>query len=284
MPPRAHDMAREYRVLAAVNPVFPLAPRPLLLCEDTSVIGSVFYLMERRHGVILRAHEPSEFETQRTLRRQTSEVMINTFADLHNVHIADNDFAGLGKPAGFVERQVKGWRDRWHGSRTTELPEMDAIAGWLSDRLPPEPPRPTLVHGDFKLDNVMLDANDFGRIVGVFDWEMSTVGDPLVDLGIFLCYWIHTVPVSQTDALKSVTQNPGWFTRAEILDRYGARTGFDLTQIGFYEVFAVFKLAVVLQQIFYRYHHGQTDDPRFAALDEKVALLARIAVSLIEKY
>jgi len=284
VPPKAHDMAREYRILAAVNPVFNLAPKPLLLCEDTSVIGSIFYLMERRHGIILRVAEPPEFEAQPILRRRTSEAMIDTLADLHNVDITESGLTGVGKPAGFVERQLKGWRERWHGSQTTELPEMDMLAAWLSDRLPADPIRPTLVHGDFKLDNVMLDASDFGRMVAVFDWEMSTVGDPLVDLGILLCYWLHTVPVSQGDAAVSMTQRPGWFTRKEIVDRYAARTGFDLNGLYFYEVFAVFKLAVVLQQIFYRYHHGQTDDARFATLDERVKLLARIAVSLVEKY
>jgi aminoglycoside phosphotransferase (APT) family kinase protein len=281
--PKAHDMAREYRILAAVNPVFALAPKPLLLCEDTSVIGSIFYLMERRRGIILRVAEPPEFEAQPQLRRRTSEAMIDTLADMHNVNIVDAGLTGLGKPAGFVERQVEGWRDRWRGSQTTELPEMDMLSRWLSDRLPPDPPRPTLVHGDFKLDNVMLDANDFGRMVAVFDWEMSTIGDPLIDLGILLCYWLHTVPVSQGDAQLSMTQKPGWFTREEIVERYAARTGFDLSRLGFYEVFAVFKLAVVLQQIFYRYHKGQTDDARFATLDQRVKMLEQIAVSLVEK-
>ena len=151
---------------------------------------------------------------------------------------------------------------------------------WLVDRLPPDPSRPTLLHGDFKLDNVMLDALDVGRLVAVFDWEMSAVGDPLVDLGILLAYWIHAVPASQQDALTSITRRAGWFTREELLERYAARTGNDLTKIEFYEVFAVFKLAVVLQQIFYRYHRGQTDDARFARLDERVTWLQRIATAL----
>src|SRR5207248_1972560 len=150
-------------------------------------------------------------------------------------------------------------------------------------RLPPEPSRPTLVHGDFKLDNVMLDAGDTGRVVAVFDWEMSAVGDPLVDLGILLCYWVHVAAAAQRDAVASVTHGAGWFTREEIAGRYAARAGFDLTLINFYEVFAVFKLAVVLQQIFYRYHRGQTDDPRFARLDERVTWLQRIATALAER-
>ena len=283
VPPKAHDMAREYRILEAVHPVFPLAPRPFVLCEDTNIMGATFYLMERRRGLVVRHDEPPELADRPAERRRVSESMIAALADLHAVDITAHGLASLGKPAGFVERQVRGWSERWKGSQTSELPEMDALAAWLAERLPPDTPRPTLVHGDFKLDNVMLDARDIGRLVGVFDWEMSAVGDPLVDLGILLCYWVHAATLSQPDAVTSVTHRPGWFTRAEVIERYGARTKLDLTNITFYEVFAVFKLAVVLQQIFYRYHRGQTDDPRFAALDQRVTWLARIAVTLAEK-
>lgn len=285
VPPKAHDMAREYRILEAVHPVYPLAPRPFVLCEDASVMGSTFYLMERRRGLVVRSEEPKELAHRPPERRRASVALVDALADLHAVDIAAHGLAALGKPAGFVLRQVRGWSDRWHGSQTTELPEMDALAAWLIERLPPDSSRPTLVHGDFKLDNVMLDAQDVGRIVGVFDWEMSAVGDPLVDLGIFLCYWTHTATAAAAsrDTIATVTHNDGYFTRAEILERYGARTGFDLTNITFYEVFAVFKLAVVLQQIYYRFYHGQTDDPRFAALDARVAWLARIGATLVEK-
>jgi len=282
VPPKAHDMARECRILAALHPVFPLAPRPYVLCEDASVIGSTFYLMERRHGLVVRDDEPPELADQPGARRKVSEAMVAALADLHSVDINAHGLAALGKPAGFVERQVRGWRDRWLKSQTSEQPEMDQLAQWLVDRLPPDASRPTLLHGDFKLDNVMLDAVDVGRLVAVFDWEMSAVGDPLVDLGILLAYWIHTVPASQRDSLTSVTSRPGWFTRPEMLEHYAARTGSDLTGIEFYEVFAVFKLAVVLQQIFYRYHRGQTDDARFATLDTRVTWLARIATTLAE--
>ena len=283
VPPKAHDMARECRILAAVHPVFPLAPQPYVLCEDASVIGSTFYLMERRHGLVVRSDEPPELATQPEARRRVSEAMVDALADLHTVDINGHGLAELGKPAGFVERQVRGWSERWKRSQTSEQPGMDLLAAWLADRLPPDAARPTLLHGDFKLDNVMLDALDVGRLVAVFDWEMSAVGDPLVDLGILLAYWIHTVPASQGDALTSVTRRPGWFTREEMLERYAARTGSDLTKIEFYEVFAVFKLAVVLQQIFYRFHRGQTDDARFARLDERVKWLGRIATALAER-
>jgi len=239
--------------------------------------------MERRRGVVIRYEEPPELVDQPAERRRVSTAIVDVLADLHIVDIGAHGLTALGKPAGFVERQVRGWQQRWEGSKTSEQPEMDLLAQWLVDRLPPDPVRPTLLHGDFKLDNVMLDANDLGRLVAVFDWEMSAVGDPLVDLGILLAYWVHTIPVSQRDALTSVTSRPGWFTREEMLERYAARTSSDLTNIEFYEVFAVFKLAVVLQQIFYRYHRGQTDDARFATLDQRVAWLARIATALAGK-
>lgn len=281
VPPKAHDMAREYRILEAVHPIFSLAPRPFVLCEDASVIGSTFYIMERRRGLVVRYDEPPELADRPDARRRVSQALVDALATLHEVDIKAHGLSALGKPAGFVERQVRGWGERWQGSQTSELPEMDTLAAWLAERLPPDAPRPTLVHGDFKLDNVMLDASDVGRVVAVFDWEMTAVGDPLIDLGILLCYWVHASTVSQRDSLTSVTHCEGWFTRADILERYGARTGFDLTNITFYEVFAVFKLAVVLQQIFYRYHRGQTDDPRFAELDKRVAWLAGIGASLV---
>ncbi|HEV7843830.1 MAG TPA: phosphotransferase family protein [Pyrinomonadaceae bacterium] len=282
VPPKAHDMAREYRILEAVHPVYPLAPRPFVLCEDASVTGSTFYVMERRRGLIVRSEEPPGLLDRPEERRRASVALVDALAGLHAVDIEAHGLAALGKPVGFVARQVRGWNERWHGSQTTELPEMDSLAAWLIERLPVEAQRPTLVHGDFKLDNVMLDALDVGRVVGVFDWEMAAVGDPLVDVGILLGYWVHTSTAAQRDTVASVTHRKGWYTRAEILGRYGERTGFELTKIAFYEVFAVFKLAVVLQQIFYRYYRGQTDDPRFAALDERVTWLARIATALAE--
>ena len=278
VPPRAHDMARECRVLAAVHPVFPLAPRPYLLCEDTSIIGSVFYVMERRRGVIIRTKEPAGFDPP--MRARVSGAVIDTLADLHRVDVEAHGLTSLGKPAGFVARQVHGWTERWHGSQTSDVPEMDQLAAWLAARVPADPTKPALVHGDYKLDNVMLDASDYGRIAGVFDWEMSAIGDPLVDLGILLTYWVHVAAMGSEDAVSTVTTLPGWFGRAEILERYQQRSRRSLGEISFYEVFAVFKLVVVVQQIFARYHRGQTDDPRFASLDQRVTMLARKAVEL----
>jgi aminoglycoside phosphotransferase (APT) family kinase protein len=281
VPPTAHDMAREFRWLSAMHRVFPLAPRPYLLCEDTAVIGSVFYAMERRRGLVVRAEEPPELASAGA-RRRVSEAMIDTLADLHAIDVAANGLSTLGKPAGFVERQVRGWSERWMRSQTAPLGEMDALSQWLREHLPPDPATPSVVHGDFKLDNVMLDAADVGRIVAVFDWEMSALGDPLVDLGILLTYWSPTAPPEQRDALTSVTDRPGYLTRDALVERYASRSGRNVGGVRYYEIFAVFKIAVVIQQIYYRYVHGQTADARFASFGARVEYLARHAASLAE--
>ena len=279
VPPTAHDMAREFRWISAMHGVFPLAPRPYLLCDDLDIIGSVFYAMERRRGLVVRADEPPALANL-AARRRVSEALIDTLADLHAIDVDAQGLGALGKPVGFVERQVRGWSERWHRSRTTPLPEMDALAEWLREHLPADPAAPSVVHGDFKLDNVMLDADDVGRLVAVFDWEMSALGDPLVDIGILLAYWGPTAPPEQRDALTTVTDRPGYLTPQEMVERYAARSGRDVSRIRYYEIFAVFKIAVVIQQIYYRYVQGQTTDRRFATFDARVAYLARHAAGL----
>ena len=277
---KAHDMAREYRWLAALHPVFPLAPRPYLLCEDPAVVGAVFYVMERRRGIVVRGEEPMSLANHPETRRRVSEALVDTLSDLHAVDVSRSPIADLGKPTGFVGRQVTGWIERWLGSKTTEIAEMDDVASWLRERIPADPEEPSIVHGDFKLDNVLLDPLDLGNIVAVFDWEMSALGDPLVDLGIFLAYWSPTAPPQQPDALTTVSNRPGYLSREEVIERYAVRSGRDVGAIRFYEVFALFKIAVVIQQIFYRYVRGQTDDPRFANFGGRVMYLAQQAASV----
>ena len=277
--PTAHDMAREYRWLAAIHPVFPLAPRVHALCEDPAIVGSVFYVMERRRGLVVRDQEPSPISKQPEVRRRVSVALIDALAGLHAIDIADAGLSHLGKPQGFVERQVRGWTDRWNRSKTSDVPEMDDVARWLVASLPPDPARPAIVHGDFKLDNLMLDAADPSRLVAVLDWEMAALGDPLVDLGILLAYWVATAPPGQQDALTTVTTLPGWLRPDELVERYAARSGRDLSRLKFYEVFALFKIAVVIQQIYHRFAIGQTDDPRFARFGDRVLTLAREAAA-----
>ncbi|MFN7931327.1 MAG: phosphotransferase family protein [Blastocatellia bacterium] len=273
--PTAHDMPREYRMLAAINPVFPLAPKPFLLCEDTSIIGVPFYLMERRRGIVVRRDVPPEIGADLALRRRVSESLVDTLADLHAVDIEKNNLSHLGKPAGFVARQVKGWSDRWARAKTNDVPEMELLVQWLQQQLPPDPVRPTLLHNDYKLDNVILDARDPAKLVAILDWEMCALGDPLVDLGLLLCYWSQKGDSeARREAISGVTVLPGWISRAEIVERYAERTGADVSNIVFYEVLALFKLTVVIQQIYYRFHVGQTNDERFVEFGKRVAGMA----------
>ncbi len=278
--PRAHDMAREYHVLGAVHPLFPQAPRVFLLCGDAAVIGAVFFVMERRRGLVLRREIPAPYAGDPDFGRRVSEAFVDCLAALHAV---DAGQAMLGKPAGFLARQVAGWAERWQHAQTETLPQMDQLIAWLTRRLPESPP-PTLVHNDYKLDNLMLDLADPGRVEAVLDWEMATVGDPLVDLGCVMCYWPEAGdPAVRRDALSSITTLPGWFTRAQIVARYQRLTGRDVSGLAYYEVFGIFKIAVVLQQIYFRYLRGQTRDERFQTFGERVRGLAEVAAAVAEK-
>ncbi|MGH9874686.1 MAG: phosphotransferase family protein [Pyrinomonadaceae bacterium] len=285
--PTAHDMPREYKLLSVINPHFPLAPKPVLLCEDSSVIGVPFYLMERRRGLIVRFKVPVEIGQDLALRRRLSESVVDTLVALHAVDIQSTGIVQIGKPAGFVGRQVRGWAERWQRSKTGELAEMDQVIDWLVNRIPEDDDvSATIVHNDFKLDNIMLDADDPARVVAVLDWEMCTVGDPLVDVGLFLSYSTMKGTSGAADrnsSLRAVTNGPGWLTREEIIERYEARTGRDLSRIVFYETFARFKVAVVIQQIYFRYVQGQTHDERFRNFDGLVRELSQEALTLAEQ-
>jgi aminoglycoside phosphotransferase (APT) family kinase protein len=278
--PTAHDMPREFKLLSVVHPHFPLAPKPILLCEDPSVIGVPFFLMERRRGFIVRGDVPQEIGENLAARRSLSEAAVDTLVALHAVDIYATDVKSIGKPGGFVTRQVRGWADRWRRSQTGKLTEMDEVIAWLDARIPAAAAdSATIVHNDFKLDNLMLDAKDPSRVVAVLDWEMCTVGDPLIDVGLFLAYWTMT---GQSSSLRAITNGPGWSTRAQIIERYASMTRRDLTQIVFYETFARFKIAVVIQQIYFRFAQGQTKDERFRHLDQLVLKLIREALELAQ--
>ncbi len=280
--PKAHDMAREFRVLHAVHPLFPPAPAVYLVCEDPAVVGAVFFLMERRRGVILRDTLPPELAAQPDYQRRTSEAFVDCMVQLHAIDVTATGLIALGKPEGFLERQVRGWTERWERAKTEELPAMDRVIRYLAGTLPPSG-RPTLVHNDYKLDNVMLDIPN-NRVGAVLDWEMTTVGDPLCDLGLTLCYWASaSEPDMRAVGIPGITAAPGWFTRDEFVNRYAQKTGRDLSALGWHEVLGVFKLAVILQQIYYRYHRGQTKDERFKNFDQRVRRLVSTAAELMEK-
>jgi aminoglycoside phosphotransferase (APT) family kinase protein len=281
--PKAHDMAREYAVLRAVHPHFPPAPRPLLLCEDAGVVGAVFFLMERRHGVIIRTEVPPELARLPDFPERASGAFVDCLATLHRVDIERHGLAAIGKPEGFLERQVHGWADRWNRAKTEEMPAMDRVIEWL-DRAMPASPAPTLVHNDFKLDNLMLDPADPGRITAVLDWEMTTVGDPLADLGLTLCYWSPPDGSGVSEGpVAAVTASPGWYTRERLIDEYARQTGRDVSRIGYHEILGIFKLAVIVQQIYFRWHRGQTRDDRFSRFNLRVRSLVEAAAQRIER-
>jgi aminoglycoside phosphotransferase (APT) family kinase protein len=283
VPPKAHDMARECRILAAVHPHFKQAPRPALVCEDPNIIGAVFFVMERRKGLILRSGIPEGVQCQPTYAARISEAFLDCLAQLHSVDIGSEELSKLGKPEGFVERQVKGWAERWSRARTEETPEMDRVIAWLAENIPVST-HATLVHNDYKLDNVMLPLDSIDRVEAVLDWEMATIGDPMIDVGLTLCYWTHAAsPEISGGGVPAFTAQPGWHSRDQFLDAYSRRTGRDLHGVKFHEILGVFKLAVILQQIYFRFWRGQTQDQRFANFHLRVRALTRKAVDLLDQ-
>ena len=286
---KAHDMAREFHLLEMVHRYFPPAPAVFLLCEDRAVLGAVFFLMERRHGIILRDEVPSGPAGTPNSPQAISEAFVDCLARLHAIDVVATGLVALGKPEGFLPRQVQGWGERWHRAIDDDMPsttraKMERVIQWLADRIPVSP-APTLVHNDYKLDNVMLGMEPPSSIAAVLDWEMATIGDPLADVGLALCYWTWAAQAAlpRAQAVPSLTSQPGWYTRSQFLQRYAERTGRDLSQIAYYEVLGIFKLAVILQQIYCRFRRGQTSDPRFRNFDEEVHALIEVALTLTGK-
>jgi aminoglycoside phosphotransferase (APT) family kinase protein len=277
----AHDMGREYHVLKKLHAAYP-APQPLLHCTDESILGAPFYVMERVHGIILRKDLPPGLELGAEAARRLSESFIDNLAALHQLDYAALGLADLGKPQGYLERQVKGWIERYYGSKTHELPEVETISSWLRERMPSQSGA-SLIHNDYKYDNMVLDSSDITRIVAVLDWEMCTLGDPLTDLGTALAYWVQADdPSDVRPARWGPTAVKGSLTRTQLLDRYQNKTGRDVSNIVFYYVFALFKTAVIIQQIYYRYHHGLTKDVRFASMSDVTKMLLHAAMRGME--
>jgi aminoglycoside phosphotransferase (APT) family kinase protein len=278
----AHDMGREYRVLSGLCTVFPAAPRPRLFCADESILGAPFYVVERRRGIVLRKELPPGVTLDPPTARRLSTALIDTLALLHALDYRAAGLGELGKPEGYVARQVAGWSKRYAAARTDDVPELERVARWLSDHLPPEAGA-AVIHNDYKYDNLLLDPADPTRIVAVLDWEMATVGDPLMDLGTTLGYWVEAgdpEPLRRT--AFGPTALPGSLTRRELVERYQERTGRAAPGVLFYYCFGLFKIAVIVQQIYARYVRGHTRDARFAALHEVVAVLGRQAERALE--
>ncbi|WP_020666628.1 phosphotransferase family protein [Amycolatopsis nigrescens] len=257
----AHDMRREYRVQRALRPVFPYVPTVRAFCEDPSLLGADFYVMDRLHGTILRGDLPSGMTLTPEQASTLCTGLIDRLVELHQVDVAAVGLADLGKGAGYVERQVRGWSDRFRRARTPNVPEFTEVIDWLTANQPEEV-RICLIHNDFRLDNVLLD--DRLEIAGILDWEMATLGDPLMELGSTLSYWVQA---DDDDVMRSSrrqpTHLPGMLTRAEVVEYYAARSGIPVRNWTFYEVYGLFRLAAVLQQIYLRFHNGDTHNPAF---------------------
>ncbi|MGV2620578.1 UNVERIFIED_CONTAM: phosphotransferase family protein [Halobacillus marinus] len=266
--PKAHDMEREFAVLQALHPFFPLAPEPYMY-DSGEVIGSPFFLMERREGVVFDSSFPEEIKPSRELGRALSETMVDRLVELHAIPYKETALKDMVKPEGFMERQVHGWIKRYEKARTDDVVSGERLMKWLSNHIP-DSDKAAIIHYDYKLNNAMFQKDDPSRMVGLFDWEMTTVGDPLADLGAAMGYWIQS---DDPESLKtglgkpSVTIQDGFYTREQFISRYAEKSGRDVSNVHVYVTFAYFKLAGIIQQIYYRYKRGQTDDPRFEGMN-----------------
>ena len=271
----AHDMRREYRVLSALGPTDVPVPRVLAFGDDDAVLGAPFYVMERVDGRILRTREematlsPDE-------ARACSTCLIDVLAALHSVDYEAVGLGDFGRPDGFLARNVARWGKQWQANKTRDLPALEEVARRLDAALPISGPA-AIVHGDYRLDNTMLAPDDPGRIAAVLDWEMSTLGDPLTDVGLLLVYWGGGAQLATLSA-QGVADVPGFFTREEVIARYAARSGRDVAHLDFYEVFAMYKLAIIVEGIHARYLMGKTVGEGFAEMGATVDSLAQLAL------
>ncbi|MCP4966644.1 MAG: phosphotransferase family protein [bacterium] len=272
-----HDMEREHRVLSRLWREYPKAPRSYHLCADSGVMGKPFFVMERRRGWVIRSKWPGPYADDAELRRRLAGSLVDSLGDLHRVDAGSVDLKDFGRPDGFVDRQVEGWSRRWEAAKTREVPDMETASALLA--YPPAPERATILHNDYKLDNTMASAE--GELVAVFDWDMSTRGDPLVDLGTLLAYWpdpeAPTFPIFGEHSVSLAPHMP----KSEVTARYAARTGFDVANVSYFEGLALFRIAVIIEQIYARYASGQTADDRFARFEPIAPLLAAAACEVL---
>jgi aminoglycoside phosphotransferase (APT) family kinase protein len=260
----AHDMGREFRVLTALKPVYKPVPYPVLYCDDEQVIGSPFYLMERVPGIILRNRPPQGIELTPEVMKGISQSAVKNLASLHGIDIYETGLINMGKPEGYIARQVEGWVKRYYNAETDLVNDMNTTAEWMQSNIPPDG-EPAFIHNDYKYDNLVLDPDNLQQIIAVLDWEMATVGSPLMDLGTTLAYWAEP---SDNPALKpfNLTWLPGNLSREEVVQQYSTARNIDQPDMLFYYVFGSFKIAVIVQQIYARYKKGFTKDERFSGL------------------
>ena len=278
-----HDMGREYKILSALEGNYDKAPKPILFCDDLSVLEAPFYLMERVQGTILRASTPQAAMPSPAQFQSLSTSLVDTLVELHQLDYKAIGLEDLGNPTGYIERQVVGWSKRYLKAKTHEVKEMEATAKWLNDHMP-QSTAASLVHNDFKYDNLVLTPDEHLNVKAVLDWEMTTLGHPLMDFGTTLGYWIHhTDPDFIAQNQLNLTTQKGNPTRGELVEMYAKKSGQNVDDIVFYFVFGVFKIAVIVQQIYYRYTLGHTQDPRFKHLDKIVSLYGLVAQQAIQK-
>ena len=274
--PGAHDMVREHKVLSQLWEHFDRAPRAFALCEDKNLIGAIFFVMERRNGVVVRNSLPEEIKNYSDVQQRISFALVDAMCDFHSVNPKTSGLSDLGKPEGFLARQLKGWYERWQLSKDREVKDFEKLYNWLEKNLP-ESPKATLIHNDFKLDNCQFDPKNPDRVQTIFDWDMTTLGDPLVDLGTLLGYWIDSQQGGE-NAIVTLMAQPGFPTPSEIAERYARTRNVPVESISWYASFALWKTAVVAQQIFIRFKRGQTKDERFIAFGDQVPVLCKLGL------
>ena len=262
----AHDMQREYNIMAALKPHYPDVPSMIAFCDDVSLIGRDFYVMEKLTGIIPRANLPKGLVLTVDETRQICTNVLDKMIDLHRLDIQKTGLDAFGKGDGYATRQIEGWIGRYQKAKTWNVPNFKFISSWLQNNMP-ESSRNCFIHNDFRFDNVVLDANNPQQIIGVLDWEMATVGDPLMDLGNSLAYWVQADDDFVMKYLRRQPTNlPGMMTRKEVVAYYAEKTGLAIKDFRFYEVYGLFRLAVIVQQIYYRYYHKQSKNPAFRQL------------------
>lgn len=280
----AHDMGREYRILNKLKDGFPYCPKAYVHCTDESVIGAEFYVMERVNGIILRSDLPAELGLDTAKTEALCKSFIDKFVELHQVDYTACGLADLGKPEGYVERQIRGWSDRYEKALTPDAPSWETVRTWLHDKMPADHPTSSIVHNDYRFDNVILDPHNPMQIIGVLDWELTTLGDPLMDLGNTLAYWIEAADPAPVQLMRRQPSNaPGMLTRRQFVDYYAERSGIQIDNFDFYYTYGLFRLAGIVQQIYYRFFHGQTQDKRFAQFIHMNKLLEQMSLQVIGK-
>ncbi len=281
-PKRGHDMGREYKVLHQLNSVFEKAPKVFAFCENNEVIGAPFYIMEKVSGEILTAKAAQQREVEPEAFKTIANTWLDTFVAFHNIDPKAAGLTDLGRPEGYVERQVRNWGKQYLAAKTDEVPTAQKVMAWMEVHQPKSYDH-TLIHNDFKYDNVVFSDATWTAISAILDWEMCTLGDPLMDLGTSLGYWITPEePEFAKMGIPSPTMMPGNPSRSEIVDQYALKSGRSINNIVFYYAYGLFKIAVIAQQIYYRYHQGHTTDPKFSQLNKTAALLCNRAWQAIQ--